>query len=825
MMFLIGCPAPPSQNEEPKSDGSSNIEKTTETTQETTSETAVEPVTESTTETTLEGGVETSPEGTAETTSEGGVETTPEGTTETTPEGGNESVTETTPEGGCNPGDSRACYTGPTGTEGVGACKGGFQLCLAGGAWSACQSEVLPGTAEICGNKIDDNCDGKTDAEDGAACACNPGETRDCYTGPTGTEGVGVCKKGTQTCDANSTWQACQNEVLPGTAEICGNKLDDNCDGKTDTEDTASCECDPQATRECYAGPANTKGVGACKAGTETCGADGKWGNCQGDVSPQQEICDGIDNNCNGTVDEETAATPLCGVGQRCVLGKCACDATSCPTGCCNGDQCIAVTSDGQCGTAGAACAACAQGNTCNNGVCVCNAVSCPNGCCDSQGKCQVGTANNSCGKNGVACANCPSGQACDPQSQVCGCGPNTCATGCCSPNGQCTAASVTSCGVGGNACVACDAQRANVCDSGTCKCGTNAACAVGQRCSNSQCVCDATSCPNGCCDGNKCITNTTTQLCADGGAACKTCDTNVADNCTSRSCSCGSTPACTGEASCKNGRCVCEDYQVSNVSVDGKVYMSADINVVSGGNFNVKMDYKLTQVPGCPTCTSQLVVGIYTKGYGAASAATCVYNGQPEQCPKATGGNSTVSIATPLTPGTYEVRIIRTTQFNCADALAQFNRSTDLSTAKVIATVKVTPPATCRPFEALLSSVSLNNQGNEITVAPGVGVTLRAGYQFSRLNGCLFCNSQIVGGFLPAIGGGGGAVKMGCFYNGTPGSCPNPTTATNGQIAFTAPSTPGIYHIRYNPDSSSSCNNASFSAGRTATIGVLRVQ
>ncbi len=51
----------------------------------------------------------------------------------------------------------------------------------------------------------------------------------------------------------------------------------------------------------CYDGPAGTEGIGACRAGTLTCGADG--GACGGqEVLPTTERCDttGVDENCDG---------------------------------------------------------------------------------------------------------------------------------------------------------------------------------------------------------------------------------------------------------------------------------------------------------------------------------------------------------------------------------------------------------------------------------------------------------------------------------------------------------------------------------------------
>jgi sugar lactone lactonase YvrE len=59
------------------------------------------------------------------------------------------------------------------------------------------------------------------------------GATRSCYTGQTGTQGVGICKAGTQTC-RDGFWSACRNQVLPQTEVQNGE--DDNCDGIVDWE-------------------------------------------------------------------------------------------------------------------------------------------------------------------------------------------------------------------------------------------------------------------------------------------------------------------------------------------------------------------------------------------------------------------------------------------------------------------------------------------------------------------------------------------------------------------------------------------------------------
>ena len=132
----------------------------------------------------------------------------------------------------CRPGATEPCYTGPMGTRGVGICTPGMRRCAADGrSWEECLDQVLP-RAEICSNRVDDDCDGV--ADNGPMCACTASSTRECYPGPRAEVGVGICRAGRQTCNAGGTaWGACTGAVGPMT-EVCGNGVDDDCDGMPD---------------------------------------------------------------------------------------------------------------------------------------------------------------------------------------------------------------------------------------------------------------------------------------------------------------------------------------------------------------------------------------------------------------------------------------------------------------------------------------------------------------------------------------------------------------------------------------------------------------
>lgn len=134
--------------------------------------------------------------------------------------------------GVCTPGETAPCYSGPTGTEGIGSCTGGETTCNPDGSgFGPCTGEVIP-IAEDCDTSADDDCDGEANELD-AGCSCTPGELRNCYDGAMGTQGVGVCVGGTKMCGVGGdTFTACVGQVLPSLEE-CFTPADDDCDGSS----------------------------------------------------------------------------------------------------------------------------------------------------------------------------------------------------------------------------------------------------------------------------------------------------------------------------------------------------------------------------------------------------------------------------------------------------------------------------------------------------------------------------------------------------------------------------------------------------------------
>lgn len=245
----------------------------------------------------------------------------------------------------CVPGEKVACYTGPEKTLGIGQCAPGLKTCSQDGlSYGECMNEVVPQTETCDAELLDEDCDGAVN-EDGAACACTPNATRDCYNGKDGTSGVGECHGGTQTCDKDGrAWgKECVGEVVPQTEDCDAALADEDCDGKAN-EEGKSCECYPGQGRSCYTGTPGTQFQGNCYPGVQHCLEDGlTWGSCADEATPGVESCTVQgDEDCDGEYNEEgegcvckpydnvpcySGPQGTAGVG-RCSLGYQYCDGT-----------------------------------------------------------------------------------------------------------------------------------------------------------------------------------------------------------------------------------------------------------------------------------------------------------------------------------------------------------------------------------------------------------------------------------------------------------------------------------------------------------------
>jgi hypothetical protein len=215
---------------------------------------------------------------------------------------------------------------------------------------------------------------------------------------------------------------------------------------------------------------------GPCGPGHMQCSGGGL--KCLADQSPGKEVCNSVDDNCDGNVDEANpdlcptvgdicdrgVCVQPCGGGEFVCTGTEVCDRGLCVDPLCAGKTCPAgqVCKAGTCGDGcqGVTCPAgqncylgrcvdpcagkvCDTGYTCQNGVCqFCACDGCPAG---------LTCVSNTCVDQKCASVTCPTGQHCDSATGSCvdDCLGVVCPNGEVCMNGQCPGSVVTG-GTGG---------------------------------------------------------------------------------------------------------------------------------------------------------------------------------------------------------------------------------------------------------------------------------------------------------------------------------------------------------------------------------------
>ncbi len=166
----------------------------------------------------------------------------------------------------CNDGEIRTCL------KQNGVCEGFYEECLSPG-WSGCdytEISFYEPAETSCGDNLDNDCDGLTDCFD-TDCAIEA--------------------------------------LCAGRENICNDGIDNDNDSLTDCEDY---DCEGYEIGTC-----DTGATGACAVGTFKC--SGGQSVCVQNTNSEPELCDNIDNDCDGYTDEDFNAGEECTVG----LGEC----------------------------------------------------------------------------------------------------------------------------------------------------------------------------------------------------------------------------------------------------------------------------------------------------------------------------------------------------------------------------------------------------------------------------------------------------------------------------------------------------------------------
>jgi hypothetical protein len=218
--------------------------------------------------------------------------------------------------------------------------------------------------------------------------------------------------------------------------------------------------------------PCLTGAEGACGFGISECLPDGTVV-CVSQVTPTGEVCDNLDNDCNGLVDDGD----LCSIGEVCDKGVCKplCSATEFPcmtplvcdpkTGLCIDPDCLDVE--------------CPAGQVCLGGVCLggCEGAVCPQG-----QVCQLGRCFDPCASRQPGMANaCAEGMVCQGGACV-----ESCHCRLCEPGTECDF-DTGACVPAGCVNVAC--PEGQVCQAGACvDACNNVICPGGATCENGFC-------------------------------------------------------------------------------------------------------------------------------------------------------------------------------------------------------------------------------------------------------------------------------------------------------------------------------------------------
>ena len=307
-------------------------------------------------------------------------------------------------------------------------------------------------SCQVCDTVAGQSCDTQSGACVNAGC---PG----CISGgkcQAGTDN-GACGSGGLTCLVCAQHEFCQGGRCISQSS-CGECPLGCCQGNQCVQGTAN--------NACGSGGGNcidcSQGGGVCDAASHRCSAAQTCANCPSGCCQGSQCMQGTAHDTCGTGNNACisckAQGKICDAGSRsCVVGECA----SC-TGCCWQDKCLPGNTNDRCGARGEPCFDClATGLTCNYSKQQCQqpCADCLQGCC--LGKiCVAGTSDSACGNYGMLCQDCSTkGLSCHTDLRACANGCPNCPGGCCDGEGTCQSGDLDiECGTQGQTCINCRA-------------------------------------------------------------------------------------------------------------------------------------------------------------------------------------------------------------------------------------------------------------------------------------------------------------------------------------------------------------------------------
>ena len=178
-------------------------------------------------------------------------------------------------------------------------------------------------------DELDNDCDGETD--EGLTTAYYPDADGDSY-GSASASSIQACAPPTDYVADHQDCDDASRLVNPDATEECDG-LDNNCDGDVDE----GCDCINGRTQACYSGSLSTRNVGECHDGSQLC-TGGQWGPCTGEATAIAEVCNDLDDDCDGVDDNgdpggggscDTGLQGVCAAGvEHCVDGGLECEQT-----------------------------------------------------------------------------------------------------------------------------------------------------------------------------------------------------------------------------------------------------------------------------------------------------------------------------------------------------------------------------------------------------------------------------------------------------------------------------------------------------------------